>query len=93
METEYCRERNSVAPNPQRVKTTALKDAAPVKPPAKPADVIELMDSDDEFLVEALECQLGRVHNADLSRNDGAYGSGTVGGDDDDVGKDDDTLI
>ena len=40
-------ERNGVAPTPQRVSTTALKDAAPVKPPPKPADVIELMDGDD----------------------------------------------
>ena len=86
-------EQNGEAPTPQTVSTTALKDAAPVKPPAKPADVIERMDSDD---IEALE--FGTADNAVPSRNDGAYGNDAVGGDDngddaDDVGKDDDTLI
>ena len=84
-----ARERNGVAPTPQSVSTTALKDAAPVKPSAK------LLDSDDdEFLVKALE--LGTADNAVLSRDDGTYGNGAVdgNGDDDDVGKDDDdTLI
>ena len=54
------------------------------------------MDSeDDEFLVEALECPLGTANNAGPSRDDGMYGSGAVGGNDDDydVSKDDDTLI
>ena len=78
-------ERNSVAPTHQRVLTTTLKDAAPVKPSAKPADVIKLMDSeDDEFLVEVLECPLGTANNAGPSHNDGTYGSGAVGGNDDD---------
>ena len=57
--------------------------------------VIELMDSEyDEFLVKAMESQFGRANNAGLSRDDGAYGSGLVGGDDDnnDVGTVD-TLI
>ena len=84
-DTSVAREQNCVAPTPQRVSTTALKDAAPVKPPAKPTDVIELMDSDDrQFLVKALECQVGTANNASPSRDDGAYGSGAVGGDDDD---------
>ena len=48
------------------------------------------MDSDDdEFLVKEMESQFGRANNAGPSRDDGAYGSGLVGGDDDDndVGK------
>ena len=45
---------NGVAPIPQRVSTTGLEDAAPVKPPAKTADVIDLMDSKDEFLLQAM---------------------------------------
>ena len=59
-------------------------------PPAKPADVIELIDSDDdEFPLEALECQLATTNNAAPSRDDGSYCSGAVGEDDDnDVGKD-----